>query len=84
MLLALDTKGIAVSTSSACSADSDEPSHVLTAIGLDQVTARGTLRFSLGRYNTREEMDYVIDAVVETVEQLRQFSPLKDPEEAVS
>jgi len=84
LLLALDTKGIAVSTSSACSADSDEPSHVLTAIGLDQVTARGTLRFSLGRYNTREEMDYVIDAVVETVEQLRQFSPLKDPEEAVS
>lgn len=84
LLLALDTQGVAVSTSSACNADSDEPSHVLTAIGLDPVAARGTLRFSLGRYNTREEVDYVIDAVVETVGQLRQFSPLKDSEEAVS
>ncbi len=84
LLLALDTKGIALSTSSACSADSDEPSHVLTAIGLDPVSARGTLRFSLGRNNTREEVDYVIAAVVETVEQLRRLSPLNEKKEAVS
>ncbi len=77
LLLALDTRGIAVSTASACSADSDEPSHVLTAIGLDPVTARGTLRFSLGINNTSEEIDYVIDAVADAAEQLRQLSPMR-------
>jgi len=78
LLLALDTKGIAVSTASACSADSDEPSHVLQAIGLDPVASRGTLRFSLGRNNTPEEIEYTIDAVAETVEQLRQLSPMRE------
>ncbi len=77
LLLALDTRGIAVSTASACSADSDEPSHVLTAIGLDPVTARGTLRFSLGINNNSEEIDYVIDAVADAAEQLRQLSPMR-------
>ncbi len=77
LLLALDTKGIAVSTASACSSGSDEPSHVLTAIGLDPVTARGTLRFSLGINNTSEEIEYVIDVIAEAVEQIRQFSPMR-------
>ncbi len=78
LLLALDTKGIAVSTASACSAGSDEPSHVLTSIGLDAVTARGTIRFSLGKDNTIEEIDYVVDSVVEVVEQLRELSPIRN------
>lgn len=78
LLLALDTKGIAVSTASACSAGSDEPSHVLQAIGLDPVASRGTLRFSLGRNNTPEEIEYTIDAVAETLEQLRQLSPMRE------
>ncbi len=78
LLLALDTRGIAVSTASACSAGSDEPSHVLTAIGLDIVSARGTMRFSLGRYNTSNEIEHVIEVVVEAVEKLRRLSAVKE------
>lgn len=78
LLLALDTKGIAVSTASACSAGSDEPSHVLKAIGLDSLTARGALRFSLSKNNTPEEIEYVIEVVADTVEQLRQLSPIRE------
>ncbi len=77
LLLALDVRGIAVSTASACSAGSDEPSHVLTAIGLDPVTARSTLRFSLGKNNTFEEIEHVIETVIETAGQLRQISPMQ-------
>ncbi len=84
LLLALDTKGIAVSTASACSAGADEPSHILTATGLDPVTARGTIRFSLGRTNTVEEIDYTIKTVIETVEQLRRLSPLGEAGEAAN
>ena len=76
LLLTLDTKGIAVSTASACSAGSTEPSHVLSATGLDPVLAQGTIRFSFGHANTEAEVDYVIDAVSETVSRLRDLSPL--------
>jgi cysteine desulfurase len=76
LLLALDMKGIAVSTGSACNAGATEPSHVLRAMGLDWTLAQGSLRFSLGRTNTESEVDYAIDAVTEVVERLRQVSPL--------
>ena len=78
LLLTLDTQGIAVSTASACSAGSTEPSHVLQAIGLDPVLAQGSARFSFGRTNTEGDVDYVIDAVVETVGRLRELSPLQE------
>ncbi len=76
LLMALDVKGIAVSTASACSAGTDDPSHVLRAIGLDPVTARSTLRFSLGRNNTAGEIDYAVETVVHTVKLLRSYSPV--------
>jgi cysteine desulfurase len=76
LLLALDMKGIAVSTGSACNAGATEPSHVLRAMGLDWTLAQGSLRFSLGRTNTESEVDYAIEAVAEVVERLRQVSPL--------
>jgi cysteine desulfurase len=76
LLLALDMKGIAVSTGSACNAGATEPSHVLRAMGLDWTLAQGSLRFSLGRTNTESEVDYAIQAVTEVVERLRQVSPL--------
>lgn len=77
MLLLLDMKGIAVSTGSACSSASLEPSHVLTAIGLKPEESHGSLRFSLGRENTQEEIDYVIEVMPEIVEKLRAMSPIK-------
>jgi cysteine desulfurase len=76
MLLSLDMKGIAVSTASACSSRSLEPSHVLTAIGLRPEDTHGSLRISLGKDNTREEVDYVVKSLVEVVRKLRDMSPL--------
>lgn len=76
MLLHLDMKGVAVSTGSACSSQSLEPSHVLTSIGLKKEIAHGSLRFSLSRYNTEKEIDYVLGAVPKIVEELRRISPL--------
>ncbi len=76
LLLALDVKGIAVSTGSACNAGSTEPSHVLRAMGVDWQLAQGSLRFSLGRNNSAEEVEYVIEAVGEVVARLREVSPL--------
>lgn len=81
LLLALDTQGIAVSTSSACSAGSDEPSHVLVAIGLDSARSRSTIRFSLGYCTKPAEIEYVVDTVVATVERLRLYSPLRGKKE---
>jgi len=78
LLLTLDTQGIAVSTASACSAGSTEPSHVLQAIGLDPVLAQGSARFSFGHTNTEGDVDHVIDTVVETVNRLRELSPLQE------
>ncbi len=76
LLLYLDSKGIAASTGSACSTRAIEPSHVLTAIGLSPADAHGSLRFSVGKDNTEEEIKYVIDVVKEGVESLRKISPL--------
>lgn len=77
LLLALDTKGIIVSTASACSAGSSEPSHVLKAIGVDPFLARGSIRFSLGHFNNADEVDFVITAVEEVSAKLREYSPIK-------
>ncbi|MFP4027600.1 MAG: cysteine desulfurase NifS [Candidatus Brocadiia bacterium] len=76
MLLTLDSQGIAVSTGSACTSGSLDPSHVLTAMGLDPAVAHGSLRFSLGRDNTEEEIDRVIEALPPIVRRLRDMSPL--------
>ena len=77
MLLLLDMNGIAVSTGSACSSASLEPSHVLSAIGLKPEDSHGSLRFSLGRANTQAEIDYVLEIMPGIVEKLRAMSPLK-------
>ena len=66
---------LAVSSGSACTTADPEPSHVLLAMGIDEDTIDSCIRFGLGRFNTLEEVDYVIDAVAETVEQLRKLSP---------
>lgn len=75
--ISLDLKGIAVSTGSACASGSTEPSHVLVALGMSQDTGRGSLRFSIGKDNTREEIDYVIETLPAVVEKLRKLSPKK-------
>jgi cysteine desulfurase len=76
LLLLLNDAGIAVSTGSACSSRSNEPSHVLKAIGLPPEKARGSLRLSLGKYNTKEELEYILDALPRAVYKLREISPL--------
>jgi len=76
MLLNLDMEGIAASTGSACSSGSLEPSHVLMAIGLSPELAHGSLRFTLGRLTTEEEIDKVLMVLPKIVEKLRAMSPL--------
>ena len=76
MLLSLDMEEIAISTGSACSSGSLEPSHVLVAMGIETVMAQGTLRFSMGRGTTAEEIDYVLEVFPPIVERLRAMSPL--------
>ncbi len=76
MLINLDLKGIAVSTGSACSSGSTEPSHVLKAIKTPIEFAQSSLRFSFGRYTTEEDIDYVIETLPPIVEKLRSMSPL--------
>ncbi len=76
LLLSLDGMGIAASTGSACSSKSLKPSRTLIAIGLDPVSAHGSLRLSLGRFNTDDEVDYVLDKIPSVVERLRMMSPL--------
>jgi len=75
LLIALDLKGLSCSTGSACSSGAVAPSHVLTAIGLTPAEARSSLRFSLGRHTTREEIDAALLAIPQAVEQLREISP---------
>ncbi len=76
ILFSLDLAGIAVSSGSACSSGSLEPSHVLLALGLPEALAHGSIRFSFGKHNTVEEIDYAVDVLKESVERLRQMSPL--------
>lgn len=76
LLLNLDLKGICASSGSACTSGSLDPSHVLLAIGLPHEIAHGSLRISIGKYNTKEEIDYVIECLVEIVGRLREMSPL--------
>jgi cysteine desulfurase len=75
LLMNLDLAGVAVSTGSACASGSIEPSYVLLALGLSPQLYQGSLRFSLGRYNTREDIDYVLDILPPIVERLRKMSP---------
>ena len=76
LILSLDMNGISVSTGSACTSGSLEPSHVLTAMGLSAEIAHGSVRFSLGRDNTEEELDYVLEVLPNVVNRLRAMSPL--------
>ena len=75
ILLLLDQAGICASSGSACSSGSLEPSHVLTAIGLDTDAANGSVRFTVGRSTTAEDIDYVLDALPAMIERLRSVSP---------
>ena len=75
VLLSLDLEGIAASSGSACSSGSLEPSHVLSAIGLDHPTAHGSIRFSLGRGNTDDDVDYLLAVAPRVVAKLRSISP---------
>ncbi len=76
LLLNLDLKGICASSGSACTSGSLDPSHVLLAIGLPHEIAHGSLRVSIGKYNTKEEIDYLIENLMEIVTRLREMSPL--------
>jgi len=78
VVLSLDSEGIAASSGSACSSKSAEPSHVLLAIGLKPEEARGSLRISIGKYNTEKDIDYIIQVLPKIVKRLRAMSPLKD------
>ena len=76
ILFSLDLSGISVSSGSACSSGSLEPSHVLLALGLPEELAHGSIRFSFGKHNTMEEVDYAVDVIKDAVKRLREMSPL--------
>ena len=76
LLLLLDRAGIAVSTGSACSSNSLEPSHVLLAIGVPVEIAHGSMRISLSHANTEEDADYILEQLPAIVSRLRDMSPL--------
>jgi len=76
LVIALDLKGLAVSTGAACSSGAIEPSHVLTAMGLPPEIARASLRFSLGKQNTADDIQFALDLVPQTVARLRELSPV--------
>jgi cysteine desulfurase len=88
IIMGLDLAGIAVSSGSACTSASLEPSHVLLAMGVQPATAQGSIRFSLGRENTEEDVDHVLEALPPVVERLRAMSVFSEqlpfPEEAGS
>lgn len=83
LLISLDLQGIACSTGAACSSGSTEPSHVLLAAGLSRDDARSSLRFSLGRPTTTEEIDYAISVIPSVVERIRALSP-REPHAAAA
>ena len=76
LVIALDLKGLAVSTGAACSSGAIEPSHVLTAMGLPPDQARASLRFSLGKQTTSEDIDFALSIIPATVARLRELSPV--------
>lgn len=78
LLLNLDMMGVATSSGSACTSGSLEPSHVLIAMGLSHEMSHGSVRFSLGRSNTDEDIDYIIETMPPIVERMRMMSPLYD------
>jgi len=76
LVIALDLKGLAVSTGAACSSGAIEPSHVLIAMGLRPERAKASIRFSLGKQNTSEDVDFALGLVPETIARLRELSPV--------
>lgn len=76
ILMHLDMRGISVATGSACATRKLEPSHVLTAIGVDPVIAHGAIRFTLSRMNTEEEINYTLEVLPNVIEKLREMSPM--------
>ena len=78
ILLLLDRVGVAASSGSACTSGSLEPSHVLRAMGLPFTLTHGSIRFSLSRYNTQDEVDYVIKALPPIIERLRMITPFNE------
>ncbi|MGQ9566408.1 MAG: cysteine desulfurase family protein [Candidatus Bathyarchaeales archaeon] len=76
IVLGLDMEGVEVSSGSACASKTDLPSHVLLAIGLPPDIARGSLRISLGKHNTPEDIDYILEVLPKVVSRLREMSPL--------
>lgn len=79
LLINLDLQGVAVSTGSACSSGTLEPSPVIRALGVDDEIARGSIRFSFGKDNTEADVDYVVEVLAQAVERLRALSPLTRP-----
>ncbi|MFU8794574.1 MAG: cysteine desulfurase NifS [Dethiobacteria bacterium] len=79
VLLSLDLQGVAASSGSACSSGSLDPSHVLSAIGLDHPTAHGSIRFSLGYGNNDDDIDYVLEIIPAITDRLRRISPTYKP-----
>jgi cysteine desulfurase len=84
ILLALDLAGVAASSGSACTSGSLEPSHVLTAMGIPEDLARGSLRLSVGKDNTMEEIDHLLDILPGIVAKLRALSPTWREREAAA
>jgi cysteine desulfurase len=76
LVIALDLKGLAVSTGAACSSGALEPSHVLTAMGLSRERAKASIRFSLGKQNTEGDVEFALGIIPETVARLRELSPV--------
>jgi len=77
ILMEMDARGVAVSTGSACSSNSLEPSHVLTAMGRSAKKAHGSIRFSLGRWTKKEEIDYTLTVLEAAVKKIRKISPFE-------
>lgn len=82
ILLMMDQVGICASSGSACTSGSLEPSHVLRAMGVPFTFAHGSIRFSLSRFNTMEEVDYVLDVLPDIIKNLRKLSPFSPGKDA--